>query len=570
VEADYLVTCNPYDKIIKNAAIYVLDGIITALGTKKEIHKDYSSSKIINGENKILMPGLVNTHCHSVQTLLRGKADDLALLDWLKEVILPGEANFTAHEVYVSSLLGFAEMIRTGTTTANDMLTTHDSEKGIEAAIECGIRTRIGKMLMDSNQGYPASMIKSADEVMEEAIKQIDHYHGIDNKRIKYSLNARFLLSCTPKLMKMIVETHKEYEDLMIHTHASESKAECKEVERIYKKSYIRALKGIGALGDKTIVAHGIWLDDEEYKIIKETNVDLIHSDYSRDLWTIVPALYFSKQVPIVLIKHIGTQKPKRDFLHAWIYQHVKHIIAISTVIRNNVVETHPIDSDRVSVIHNGVSLERFDPHRANRAGIRKEFSISHDEIVIGIIGRLQVAKGYLEFLKMASMIAQSYKNVRFMIVGEATRGHETEAQMILAKIEELGLQQRIIYTGYREDVPSLLAAMDLFVFPSRAEAFGLVLIEAMAMQLPVIACRSDGVLDIVVENETGFLFTPKDVKELYQAVLDLLEHPEKRVVFGQAGHRRVIEKFSDTLMLDNVEILYHTLISQYRASSLS
>lgn len=305
-------------------------------------------------------------------------------------------------------------------------------------------------------------------------------------------------------------------------------------------------------------------------KIIKETNVDLIHSDYSRDLWTIVPALYFSKQVPIVLIKHIGTQKPKRDFLHAWIYQHVKHIIAISTVIRNNVVETHPIDSDRVSVIHNGVSLERFDPHRANRAGIRKEFSISHDEIVIGIIGRLQVAKGYLEFLKMASMIAQSYKNVRFMIVGEATRGHETEAQMILAKIEELGLQQRIIYTGYREDVPSLLAAMDLFVFPSRAEAFGLVLIEAMAMQLPVIACRSDGVLDIVVENETGFLFTPKDVKELYQAVLDLLEHPEKRVVFGQAGHRRVIEKFSDTLMLDNVEILYHTLISQYRASSLS
>jgi len=281
VEADYLVTCNPYDKIIKNAAIYVLDGIITALGTKKEIHKDYSSSKIINGENKILMPGLVNTHCHSVQTLLRGKADDLALLDWLKEVILPGEANFTAHEVYVSSLLGFAEMIRTGTTTANDMLTTHDSEKGIEAAIECGIRTRIGKMLMDSNQGYPASMIKSADEVMEEAIKQIDHYHGIDNKRIKYSLNARFLLSCTPKLMKMIVETHKEYEDLMIHTHASESKAECKEVERIYKKSYIRALKGIGALGDKTIVAHGIWLDDEEYKIIKETNTRISHNPSS-------------------------------------------------------------------------------------------------------------------------------------------------------------------------------------------------------------------------------------------------------------------------------------------------
>ncbi|MFW9851491.1 MAG: amidohydrolase family protein [Candidatus Thorarchaeota archaeon] len=281
VEADYLVTCNPYDEVIDNAAVYVVDGKIMALGSKKEIHKDYSSSKIIAGRNKILMPGLVNTHCHSVQTLLRGKADDLALLDWLKEVILPGEANFTAHEVYVSSLLGFAEMIRTGTTTANDMLTTHDSEKGIEAAIECGIRTRIGKMLMDSDQGYPKSMIKSADEVIEEAIKQIEKFHGIENTRIKYSLNARFLLSCTPKLMKSIVETHNQYEDLMIHTHASESKAECKEVEKIYKKSYIRALKDIGALGDETIVAHGIWLDNEEYDIIKQTNTRISHNPSS-------------------------------------------------------------------------------------------------------------------------------------------------------------------------------------------------------------------------------------------------------------------------------------------------
>lgn len=281
VEADYLVTCNAHDEVINNGAVYVVDGIITALGTKKEIHKDYSSSKIVSGENKVLMPGLVNTHCHSVQTLLRGKADDLALLDWLKEVILPGEANFTAHEVYVSSLLGFAEMIRTGTTTANDMLTTHDSEKGIEAAIECGVRTRIGKMLMDSNQGYPSSMIKNADEVIEDAIKQIERYHGIENNRIKYSLNARFLLSCTPRLMKLIVDTHNQYEDLMIHTHASESKAECKEVEKIYKKSYIRALRDIGALGDETIVAHGIWLDNEEYKIIKETNTRISHNPSS-------------------------------------------------------------------------------------------------------------------------------------------------------------------------------------------------------------------------------------------------------------------------------------------------
>ena len=105
IEVDYLVSCNERDQIIKDAAVYISNSKIVAVGNKKEIEKNYSASRIIDGKNKILMPGLVNTHSHSVQTLLRGKADDLALLDWLKTVVLPREARFTADEVYTSSLL---------------------------------------------------------------------------------------------------------------------------------------------------------------------------------------------------------------------------------------------------------------------------------------------------------------------------------------------------------------------------------------------------------------------------------------------------------------------------------
>ncbi|NPD89349.1 MAG: amidohydrolase family protein [Asgard group archaeon] len=281
IEADYLVTCNSKNQIIKEAAIYVVAGRIHSLGTKTQIHKDYSSSKVIDGTNKILLPGLINTHSHSVQTLLRGKADDLSLLDWLSKVILPGELNFSKQDVYLSSLLGFAEMIRTGTTTTNDMLTTHDSEKGIEAAIDSGIRTRTGKMLMDINQDFPDAEVEPADEVIEKAIKHIETYHGSKNNRIKSSLNARFLLSCSPKLMNLIVTTQQQYSDLMIHTHASESKAECKKVEKIFGESYIRALRDIGALGSETIIAHGIWLDEEEYRIIKETDTRISHNPSS-------------------------------------------------------------------------------------------------------------------------------------------------------------------------------------------------------------------------------------------------------------------------------------------------
>ncbi len=281
LEADTLVTCDPSNRVIKDAAIFISNGIIQGVGTKKEINQDYSASKIIEGSNKILLPGLVNTHSHSIQTFLRGKADDYALLDWLKKVVLPGEARFTSEEVYNSSLLGFAEMIRTGTTTTNDMLTTHDSIKGIKAAKEIGIRARIGKMLMDYNNDFAEIVREDAETVIESTRKQIDEYHQTQNGRIKYTLNARFLLSCSPKLMKMIVETRDEYDDLMIHSHASESQAECDAVVKMYGESYFRSLKKLNALGPETILAHGIWLDDEEYEIVKQTETRITHNPSS-------------------------------------------------------------------------------------------------------------------------------------------------------------------------------------------------------------------------------------------------------------------------------------------------
>lgn len=281
MEADYLVCCNEKNQIIKDAAVYIFNSKIVAVGTKKAIVKDYSATKIIGGKDKILLPGLVNTHSHSVQALLRGRADDLALLDWLRTVVLPGESGFTPDEVYTSSLLGFAEMIRTGTTTANDMLTTHNTERGIQAAIDIGIRARIGKMLMDTNNDSPDIIKEDSETNIESATRQIEKFHGYADNRIKYSLNARFLLSCSPELMKRIVETQKIYPDLMIHSHASESKAECTKVEKIYNMSYIRALKNMSVLGFETILAHGIWLDDEEYKIIKETNTRIAHNPSS-------------------------------------------------------------------------------------------------------------------------------------------------------------------------------------------------------------------------------------------------------------------------------------------------
>lgn len=295
---------------------------------------------------------------------------------------------------------------------------------------------------------------------------------------------------------------------------------------------------------------------------IRDRQIDLIHSHYSKDLWTIVPAVRFAKRVPVILMKHIGTRFPKKDFLHQRIYREVSHIIANSEVIKRNLIATHPISEDKVSVIHLGIDLGIYNPRRFNRSRIRKELGIRSEELVIGIVGRLQRCKGYLEFLHMAKGVLKFHPNLKFLIVGGPSRGEEREAWEILQKVDELELGEKAIVTGYRKDVPRLMTAMDIFVFPSHAEAFGLVLIEAMAMRLPVVSSDCDGVLDIVKEGATGLLVPPRDVEGLTQAVLHLIQNPDARRSLGEAARRRVEERFSIEAMVERIEAVYQKALS--------
>ncbi len=296
-------------------------------------------------------------------------------------------------------------------------------------------------------------------------------------------------------------------------------------------------------------------------KYIKKNEIELIHADYSRDLWTIAPAMAFSRKIPLVLIKHIGTMRPKRDFLHRWIYKQVDFIISISKVIQDNVIATHPISPEKVGIIYHGVDFEKFNFDAVVREQTRKMLGIGNEDILIGIVGRLQRAKGHFEFLEMAAVLSKTHHNVRFIIIGEATRGEALEAEQIKQKINELNLLDRLILTGYREDVPNLLSAMDIFVFPSYAEAFGLVLIEAMAMKLPIVTANCDGVLDIVLQNKTGELVPPKNVSSLIQTVEKLILDRELRQFYSENGYKRVCDHFSEARMLDQLEGLYHRLI---------
>jgi glycosyltransferase involved in cell wall biosynthesis len=295
--------------------------------------------------------------------------------------------------------------------------------------------------------------------------------------------------------------------------------------------------------------------------IIKSGYYDVIHSHASKDLWFIVPALQILKsQIPLVFTKHVGSYIIKKDFLHTKIYNRVNLAIAISSVIKNNLIETTTLTEDKIKIIFNGVDLKKFKPDNADRNKIRNELNISENEILIGMTGRFSPGKGHEEFLVAANQLNRQFSDLKFVVVGEASHGEDEYANSI--KQLAVNYQLRNVYfLGFRSDIPDALAAMDIFVFPSHAESFGIALIEAMAMFKPSVCSNSEGVLDIAVDNETSYLFKVKDGNDLTKKLEQLILNPEKRKTFGNNARKRVAELFNLEKVTDQIINVYSKLI---------
>lgn len=278
--------------------------------------------------------------------------------------------------------------------------------------------------------------------------------------------------------------------------------------------------------------------------IIKSGSYDLIHSHASKDLWLVVPALkILKKNTPLVFTKHVGSYIVKKDFLHNKIYNRVNTAIAISSVIKKNLIDTTSLTENKIKIIFNGVDLNKFNPAMADRNKLREELKLSTEDILVGMIGRFSPGKGHEEFLYAANQLSKKYFNLKFVIAGEASRGEDEYAKNIKQIAEKYELNN-LYFIGFRSDIPDVLAAMDIFVFPSHAEAFGLGLIEAMAIGKPSVCSNSDGILDIAVDNETSYLFKVKDGNDLTDKIERLILDSAKRKAFGENAIKRVIEKF--------------------------
>ncbi len=270
----FIVTANERDEIIKEKAVHIRDGIIVDFVSEEKLNN--YSCEIIRKENLILIPGFIQTHVHLCQTLFRGLADDLELLDWLQQRIFPYENSHSRKSLRASAKLGIHELVTSGTTTLLDMGTMRHQDVIFEELISSGIRAIAGKCMIDMNDLYP-SFKEDTEDSLKESYDLAKEFHGKENGRIKYGFAPRFVLSCTEKLLKETTDMLLDFQGSLYHTHSSENKNEIETVRQLTGKENIEYFNSIGVLGDRTVLAHGIHVNEQEISLLKETETRISH-----------------------------------------------------------------------------------------------------------------------------------------------------------------------------------------------------------------------------------------------------------------------------------------------------
>lgn len=271
-----IVTVDGKDRILKNNFVEIENGMIVRIAKNDEQYFSKNKQRVFRFDDLTLIPGFVQTHIHLCQTLFRGLADDLELLDWLQLRIFPYENAHTKNSLLTSVRLGINELLLSGTTTFLDMGTLRHQEVIFEELQNSGMRAIAGKCLIDENDLFPEFKSNTKSE-LDEIYQLAKTFHNTQNSKIKYGFAPRFVLSCSEKLLKESFEMKKDFEGSLYHTHSSENKDEIAEVKRRYKKENIEYFDSIGVIDDHSVLAHCIHVNDKETKLLKKNNVRVSH-----------------------------------------------------------------------------------------------------------------------------------------------------------------------------------------------------------------------------------------------------------------------------------------------------
>jgi 5-methylthioadenosine/S-adenosylhomocysteine deaminase len=237
---------------------------------------DGPADRVLKAEGMLVLPGLVQAHLHLCQTLLRGQADDMGLLDWLN-TITGLEALHTPETLYASARLGLAEMIKSGATSLIDMGTLHYQDSVFRAIEESGMRAQAGKAMMDLTDNLPPALRETTEDSLKESIDLLHRWDGKANGRIRYGFAPRWQLWNTEELLTTIKQEADAHPGVGIHGHAAEIQDEVRLMLEQRGLRNLKYLEKIGVVGPNVQMAHCIWLDDEEVQVMADTGTSALH-----------------------------------------------------------------------------------------------------------------------------------------------------------------------------------------------------------------------------------------------------------------------------------------------------
>jgi glycosyltransferase involved in cell wall biosynthesis len=219
------------------------------------------------------------------------------------------------------------------------------------------------------------------------------------------------------------------------------------------------------------------------------------------------------------------------------------------------------VSEPQIVKVHDGVDLQRYKPHKSRLIFVHHR-NEDKNPLIIGLIGQIGERKGHRYFLEAAWMITQSHPLVKFWIVGkEPAHSKEHYTDQLSEYVREHHLQFQVKFWGFQPDITEILARVDILVLPSLQEPFGKIVIEAMAMEKPVIASHVGGVPEIVVHGQTGLLVPPADSEALRQALEQLIPDRQKRGQMGMKGRKRVEQYFSLEKTVRETEQVYEQIL---------
>ncbi len=353
----------------------------------------------------------------------------------------------------------------------------------------------------------------------------------------------------------VVVPTDVSYDGQLTRALAARGIAHVHYPTAVLRRRYFRPL---GLLTYLWRLAASTWF---LARLIRRERAGLVHSNTA----AVIPGALAARLTGVPHIWHIHEIITRPRFLWrltAWLVPRLSEaVVAVSTPTWAHLCAGSARNRERAIVIHNGIDSAPFAGAAPAGRALRRDWGVADDEALVLMVGRFSHWKGQGHFLEAAAHVAQSHAQARFALVGGVFPGQEALVDEAKALAASLGLGDRALFSGFRDDIPAVLAAADVFVLPSTSpDPFPTVVLEAMAAGRPVVANAHGGSVEMVVDGETGLLVDPADPEAMAAAIVALLDAPARRHAMGLAGRQRLEATFSPEAFWERWRALYEAL----------